>query len=374
MGIPRTLSARISANAPARFGVAFLATILALLTVRALSPFVGGSAPYVLALAAVAFSTRYCGTGPSIASAALSLLAIVFWFISPTHSLGIIYAADWFNILAFIFAATIVVAIGHADWRERNRLREAAGELEEKVRERTCELNLTNQSLRQLTAQLMNSQDEERRRIARELHDNAGQALSALGMNLDAVAKDLHQLMTTANRVADSASIVHEMSNDIRTMSYLLHPPLLDEMGLVAALRWYVDGFAERSKIAVKLECAENLGRLSGEIETAIFRLVQECLTNIHRHSGSSTAAIRIAQQDGHLHVEVSDRGKGIVSGKREQMESGGTPGVGIRGMRERVRQLGGNLEISSDGIGAGTCVKARLPATETARVERAAM
>src|SRR5579863_266804 len=365
MGIPRTLSARISTNAPARFGVAVVATVLALLVARVLSPFVGGAVPYVMAIAAVAYSTRYCGAGPSFASAAVSLLAIDFWFIAPTHSLRIMHPADRSNILAFLLAAAVVVVIGEADWRERNRLSDAAGELEEKVRERTGELNRTNQSLRRLTAQLMTSQDEERRRIARELHDNAGQALSALAMNLDAVAKDLHQLMTTASRVADSASIVHEMSTDIRTMSYLLHPPLLDEMGLVAALRWYVDGFAERSKIAVKLECAESLGRLSGEVETAIFRLVQECLTNIHRHSGSSTASIRIAQQDGHLLLQVSDKGKGIISERREQMESGGTPGVGIRGMRERVRQLGGKLEITSDGIGAGTRVVVRLPVTE---------
>jgi signal transduction histidine kinase len=168
--------------------------------------------------------------------------------------------------------------------------------------------------------------------------------------------------------VADSAGLVQEMSNDIRTMSYLLHPPMLDETGLAPALRWYVDGFAERSKIAVDLECAEDLGRLSREVETAIFRLVQECLTNIHRHSGSPTAEIQILRLDGVVRVEIKDQGQGLSTEKRAQMESGGTVGVGIRGIRERVGQLGGSLEINSDGIGSGTCIVVRLPAVEAAR------
>ena len=189
-------------------------------------------------------------------------------------------------------------------------------------------------------------------------------------MNLGAVAKSLDRLVKTAGTVADSASLVQEMSNDIRTMSYLLHPPMLDETGLAPALRWYVDGFAERSKIAVELDCGQDLGRLSREVETAVFRLVQECLTNIHRHSGSPTATIRIARLDGVVRVEVKDQGQGLTAQKREQMVSGGTVGVGIRGIRERVRQLGGTLEISSDGIGAGTCILVRLPAAEVTRIQ----
>ncbi|HEV3483317.1 MAG TPA: ATP-binding protein, partial [Candidatus Acidoferrales bacterium] len=131
-----------------------------------------------------------------------------------------------------------------------------------------------------------------------------------------------------------------------------------------------VDGFTERSKIAVELDCKQDLGRLSREVEIAVFRLVQECLTNIHRHSGSPTATIRIARVDGVVRVEVRDQGQGLTAEKREQMASGGTVGVGIRGIRERVRQLGGTLEISSDGIGAGTCILVRLPAAEAARTQ----
>lgn len=372
MNIPATLSERLSTDAratsaPARFGVALLAVVLALLMARVL-PFsdgpngFGGSVPYLVALVAVEFSSWYCGTWPSIAAAALSLVSIDFWFVPPTHSQQIMRAEDWWNNLAFLSAAAVIVIIGEANQRQRRRMRDAAGKLEENIRERTTELDRSNESLRQLTARLMTLQDEERRRIARELHDNAGQALSALAINLGEVEKGFRQLIKTAGMVADSTSMVQELSAEIRTMSYLLHPPLLDEVGLVSALQWYVEGFAERSKIAVEFECAEDLGRLSPEVETAIFRLVQECLTNIHRHSGSPTAAIRIEQPDGRLRVEISDRGKGLSPDIRDQMGSGGTLGVGIRGMRERVQQLGGSLEINSNGIGTGTRVIVQLP------------
>lgn len=367
MGILGTPSTAAFARAPFRYGIALLATSLALLIALALHPY-DSSASYVTTLAAIAFSTWYCGSAPSIASIALSLLGIDYEFILPVHSLRIEHRADWSSLLVFLLAALLIVLIGEASRLERERLREASGELEEKVRNRTGELDHANDSLRQLTARLLNLQDEERRRIARELHDNAGQALAALAMNLGAVAKDLDRLVKTAGTVADSASLVQEMSNDIRTMSYLLHPPMLDETGLAPALRWYVDGFAERSKIAVELDCGQDLGRLSREVETAVFRLVQECLTNIHRHSGSPTATIRIARIDGVVRVEVRDQGQGLTAQKREQMISGGTVGVGIRGIRERVRQLGGTLEISSDGIGAGTCILVRLPAAEAIR------
>jgi signal transduction histidine kinase len=167
--------------------------------------------------------------------------------------------------------------------------------------------------------------------------------------------------------------MVRQMSDDIRTMSYLLHPPLLDEMGLAPALKWYVEGFAERSKIAVDLECSKDFGRLSREVETAVFRIVQECLINIHRHSASLTAAIQITWSGSHVRLEIRDNGKGISPEMRHQMESGGTVGVGVRGMRERVRQLGGSLEISSAGAGTGTRVVVRLPTAEMGQAQEAA-
>jgi two-component system, NarL family, sensor kinase len=155
------------------------------------------------------------------------------------------------------------------------------------------------------------------------------------------------------------------MSSDIRTISYLLHPPLLDEAGLSSALTWYIKGFSERSKIEVDLRIPQDFGRLSRDLETAIFRVVQECLTNIHRHSGSSVAKVLISYSDGYVRVEVEDKGKGISPQKRAEIISSpaAIPGVGIRGMRERLRQLGGTLDVQSNGEGKGMSVTALLPA-----------
>jgi signal transduction histidine kinase len=149
---------------------------------------------------------------------------------------------------------------------------------------------------------------------------------------------------------------------EVRTISHLLHPPLLDEVGLSSALRLYLEGFGARSKIKVDLEIPDDFGRLSQELETAIFRIVQECVTNIHRHSGSPVARIHMYRLGNDVRVEVEDKGKGIPLQKRSRMDSTGMVGVGIRGMRERIRQLGGTLEISSGRSDRGTLIVARLP------------
>jgi two-component system NarL family sensor kinase len=152
---------------------------------------------------------------------------------------------------------------------------------------------------------------------------------------------------TAAKAVAENASLLDQIGVEIRTISHLLHPPLLDEAGLSSALRWYVEGFSERSKIMVSLDIAGDFGRLRDEIEIAIFRIVHECLTNVHRHSGSRNAIVRIAHGEGRVQVEVRDTGKGIPSEKQETLSSAGGPvSVGFRGMRERIAQLGGLLEI----------------------------
>jgi PAS domain S-box-containing protein len=224
------------------------------------------------------------------------------------------------------------------------------------------------ESLRLLSGQLLQLQDQERRRIARELHDSAGQLLAALGMNLSLVeSEDGNIAPRAAKAIRESVGLVQELSRELRTISHLLHPPLLDEVGLASALRSYLDGFTERSKIKVDLELPDDLGRLPQDLETSVFRVVQECLTNIHRHSESPDARIRISRSDSEVSLEVEDRGKGIPQEKREAMDSGGTPGVGIRGMRERLRQLGGTLEIKSNG--KGTVVVARLPVASTSLV-----
>ena len=221
------------------------------------------------------------------------------------------------------------------------------------------------ESLRALTARLLQLQDDERRRIARELHDSAGQILVALDINLSLVQKNEGLAPNAANAVRESIALVQQLSKELRTTSHLLHPPLLDESGLPSAVRWFVDGFAKRSKISVDLEIAPDLGRLPRELETTIFRMVQECLTNIHRHSGSPTANIRIARNSNHVSVAVRDRGKGMSADNYRNSFGPITPGVGIQGMRERVRQLGGHLQIHSGT--SGTTVRATLPVTNAA-------
>jgi PAS domain S-box-containing protein len=204
----------------------------------------------------------------------------------------------------------------------------------------------------EFASRLQSVQDEERRRIARELHDSVGQLLAAIGMNINVVRAQSSKLDSNAVRaIADNAALVEQASSEIRTISYLLHPPLLDVVGLASTLDWYVEGFSERSKIKVALELPADFGRLPSEMEIAIFRIIQECLTNVHRHSGSATAVIRLKPKDGRLIVQVQDSGKGIPLEKRELIESG-RGGVGFGGMRERLRHLGGTLEIHSDETG----------------------
>jgi PAS domain S-box-containing protein len=237
-------------------------------------------------------------------------------------------------------------------------LREAHEQLEARVKERTAELDRAQERLRMLSGQLLRMQDDERRRIARELHDTAGQLLVALNLTLVPVQEALLlKGSDLASQITESLRLVDELSRDLRTMSHLLHPPLLDEAGLHSAVRWYVEGFAKRSKIQVDLNLDPKVGRLPAEFETAIFRIVQECLTNIHRHSGSSYASIAIVREADEIILEIRDRGKGMSAPIARA-------GVGIQGMRERVRQLGGNLEIDSGTC--GTRVTATFPADAT--------
>jgi PAS domain S-box-containing protein len=221
------------------------------------------------------------------------------------------------------------------------------------------------EGLRLLSGKLMHMQDEERRRLARELHDSAGQILAALSMNLTPLESENGRTSPSAGKAVDeSLRLVNELSKDLRTISHLLHPPLLDEVGLSSALRSFLEGFTDRSKIKVDFEIPANFGRLPQDLETAVFRVVQECLTNVHRHSGSPVAKICLARSNGHVRVEVADQGKGIPPEKKAAMNSAGMPGVGIRGMRERLRQLGGTLQITSNGV--GTAVVAELPVAST--------
>jgi signal transduction histidine kinase len=332
-----------------------------------LIPFLGDHLPYATLFAAVALAAWFCGTGPAVSATIVGLLAARYWFVHPTHTFSIPDTPQSVGILTFLSTSGIIIALGEVSRRNREKLRIAHEQLEAQIHQRTTELEAANKNLRDLTGHVLHLQDEERRRIARELHDSAGQSLAALSMNLTRVKADLDRLASAATTVTDSLELVREMSTDIRTISYLLHPPLLDEAGLEPALRWYINGFSERSKIAVDLDMPEDFGRLPSDVETAIFRIVQESLANILRHSQSPIARVRVSRSDREVRVEVRDKGKGVSPEKLAEMASAGTPGVGIRGMHERVRQLGGTLEMNSDGAGKGAIVVARLPAASRA-------
>jgi PAS domain S-box-containing protein len=216
------------------------------------------------------------------------------------------------------------------------------------------------ESLRELTGRLMQVQDEERRRIARELHDSAGQKLAVAKLHLDTMAK-LPEARTHASKMKESIQLIDEVFREVRTISQLLHPPLLDETGLASAARWLVDGFSERAKIPVELKVSGDLARLPQAVALALFRVIQESLTNIHRHSGAKKARILLSQTAQAVTLEINDDGKGLpkalLSGSSLSMNR---VGVGILGMNERLLQLGGSLEISAEKN--GTTVRAVIP------------
>ena len=247
------------------------------------------------------------------------------------------------------------------------RFRVLADALDTQVQFRTQELQRRNAEilqqsdrLRDLSARLMRAQDEERRRIARELHDSVGQNLAALGMTLAQLEHSSQRdPIRFSEGVNDAKELIQNLTREIRTTSYLLHPPMLDELGLSSALRWYVEGLADRSDLSIEVNIPDDLERFTPEMELAIFRLVQESLTNIHRHSGSKTAVVRIARQADKIYAEVQDRGKGMSQERLAEVQSQAV-GVGLRGMKERVHQSHGELTIDSNAL--GTRIRAIFP------------
>jgi PAS domain S-box-containing protein len=480
----------------ARYAVAILAAVIAILLRKLLDPLIGPQYPYNTMFLAVVVSAWYGGIGPAIASMVVGAGAILYWFVPPYYSFAVRSSAEAFGLLVFLLMSAVIAALGEstrrqADKREsaevalreseartrfsleaanvgtwewdmttgnvrwsdnmerihgqapgsfggnfesfvqgvhpedrktiprliqqaiagdgrysvfyrqcrtdgsfgwmegkgqvfydragkpthmrgvctdvterkqaEDELRKERENLEARIIERTSKLNAANRSLRELSGRLMQIRDDESRRLARELHDSIGQLLAALSMNNAAVGAEASKLSPEAARAfSENVSLVNQISAEIRTISHLLHPPLLDEAGLPSALRWYVDGFSERSRIKVDLEMCPELARLPKEVEISIFRTVQECLTNIHKHSDSPTATIRVIQEGESLRLEIEDAGKGIPPEKQSLLTSPGASGVGVSGMRERLRQLGGSLEIQSDAN--GTRVTATLP------------
>lgn len=215
----------------------------------------------------------------------------------------------------------------------------------------------SDEAVRDLSARILNAQDEERRRMARELHDTAAQTLSVLAINLEILSECMPVLDARAQRaLKDSIARVEQCLSEVRSLAYLLHPPVLDKVGLHEALKWFIAGYSARSDIKVDLAIPDDFGRLQQEVEVTIYRIIQESLVNIQQHSTSAVAAINIFKTSKEVVIEISDQGHGLSfpSGQK------GSLGVGIPGMRERVRQLGGRLDILSSE--RGTTVRAVIP------------
>lgn len=231
------------------------------------------------------------------------------------------------------------------------------------------QLHESEKSLRELSLHLLRTQDEERRRIGRDLHDSLGQSLAVLKMKLDSVAYVVGEKGQVAEEIAQCTRLTEDSIKEVRTVSYLLYPPMLEELGLKSAIPWYLDGFSARSGIKITFEVAPDFTRLPQDAELALFRVLQEGLTNVHRHSGSQTAHVRLSVKKGMGILEVKDQGKGLPSGVLEHSGRDwmGAIGVGLRGMNERMRQLGGSLEVVSTE--AGTTVSAKVLAAQSSSV-----
>jgi signal transduction histidine kinase len=386
-----------------RYSVALATAALAIILRWILDPLLGHVAFYVTVYGAVAYCAVTAGLGPAVLSAIVGFLGIFYWFVDPRHSLSLIRPSEIHGMAGFLLVSSTLIALGETNRRKQLRLnstivaltaeanerkraeaelQRAHDQLEHRVVERTTELSQAlerleseivvrkkaEEQLRQLSVRLMTLQDEERRRIARDLHDTAGQTLAALKM-VSALIQAQAPMPEAVRLLNQLDSLSDEALQEIRTTSYLLHPPLLDESGIASAARWFVEGFRKRSGIEAKFEIAGPFDRPVPNHELVLFRVLQESLTNVHRHSHASAANIKLGSEAGRLFLEVTDNGTGIPAEQLNLLgEQGGGGGVGIAGMRERVRELGGELQIRSGP--AGTSITVRLPGEKSARLE----
>jgi two-component system, NarL family, sensor kinase len=234
-------------------------------------------------------------------------------------------------------------------------------QLEYVVLERTAELQILSQ-------RLLKVQDDERRKLARDLHDSTGQTLAALKISVSFLQEQCKHDSDTMVIVSDVAELADRAIEEIRTMSYLLHPPLLDEVGFACAAEWYIEGFAKRSGIHIDLDLAPDRDRLPMSTEIALFRVLQESLTNVHRHAGAEKASVSFTRQSGTAILEVKDFGRGIPAERLVRLrENSAETGVGLAGMRERLHELNGKLEIESEGH--GTTLRATVPLSVASRL-----
>lgn len=280
----------------------------------------------------------------------------------------------WANVIITAVRDASGQLVGYAkvtrDITERMKAHVALQKEVEERRKAEHKLHLSEASLRELSVHLLSTQDEERKRIGRDLHDSLGQYLAILKLKLDSLGGSLPKEWGTAVQdLQGCISLAESCIKEVRTVSYLLYPPMLEELGLKSAIPWYLDGFAERSGIKLSFHVQAGFGRPSREAELALFRILQESLTNVHRHSDSHTAAVRLLVREGMCVLEVEDHGKGMPFENLDTLGQSGqqrvSSGVGLRGMDERVRHLSGKLEVlSKKGC---TVVRAMVPAGNSA-------
>ena len=382
MSSRRILSPLPQRDVAERYGIALVSAAIAIMLRAVLEPLLGHAGFYVTVYLAVIFCALVCGLWPSLITATLGTAGIVYWFVDPRGSLVIHDSREIHGLVGCVLICPALIALGEANRRKQLRLNEVQGKLEQRVLERTSELSdalkhleseigvrkQVEEQLRHLSVHLMTIQDDERRRIARDLHDSAGQTLAAIRMSLamlqQAQAKGAGNEAAKIEKLfSDLNALTDEALKEIRTTSYLLHPPLLDEAGFCSAARWFVAGFTKRSGIQVQCEVPEHSERFSDMVELALFRVLQESLTNIHRHSGATAAVVKFIRHNGEIELQISDNGRGLSSEQlRRLCESNRGAGVGIAGMRERIRGLGGQLAVLSNGTGTTVAVSLAGP------------
>jgi signal transduction histidine kinase len=360
----------------ARYAMALLITAAALVLRGLLNPLLGDLGPFLSIYAAVTLASVFLGAGPATLTAVFGLLGSTHFFLSQDFSFENRY--DLAYAVGYLLVAATIIVLAERSRRAFVQVEAARRTLEEKVDERTHELRETLSKLqdelkvraemeearRKLSARMLNIQDEERRRIARELHDSIGQTLAALKMTVVPLSEMAPRGSPNAKRLEEVNELLDEAIRETRTISHLLHPPLIEELGFASAASWFVTAFAQRSGIEVKLELPEER-RFPEAMELTLFRVLQESLTNILRHSGSKKADVKLELSGKELVFSIRDYGTGIAPEQLESfMKTGNNVGVGLGGMRERVRDLGGKLELQSQGT--GTTVKVTLPLNES--------
>jgi two-component system, NarL family, sensor kinase len=379
-----------------RYALALATAVLAILFRWLLDPLLGHVAFYVTIYIAVAYCAVVCGFVPAALSCFIGFVGIFYWFVDPRHSLAVIRASEIHATIAFFLVSAVLIALGEANRNKQLRLnenivaltreaqerqwaeaelRKAHDELEVRVIQRTAQLSQTLErlqseiavreqaetDLRLLSLRLMHLQDEKRRRIARDLHDTVGQTLAAVKMSIALMRQVKGAPAALQPLIDDLNALADEALQEVRTTSYLLHPPLLDEAGIAPAARWFVEGFARRSGIQVECDIPERLERPARDCELVLFRILQESLTNVHRHSEATAASVRLSRTNDQIELEVRDNGKGIPRERLHRLgDASGNSGVGIAGMRERVLKVGGQLEIQP--LNPGTSIRAALP------------